>query len=119
MTVPRTLVLTFDHPITVSAGAIEVYGETRGARAGYSITYNDGKRTVHVEWESPPEGGMSGGANRTVHRWRGQGSFSKGCRDAASEHPGASLVVHDVRGVCGPCDEKKLQSPPYGAIVCG
>jgi len=87
VTVPRTLVLTFDHPITVSAGAIEVYGETRDARAGYSITYNDGKRTVRVEWKSPPEGGMSGGANRTVHRWRGQGSFSKGCRDAASEHP--------------------------------
>ena len=65
VTVPRTLVLTFDYPITVSAGAIEVYGETRGARAGYSITYNDGKRTVHVEWKSPPEGCMSGGSCST------------------------------------------------------
>lgn len=26
--------------------------------------------------------------------------------------PGASPVVHGIRGVCGPCDEKKLQGPP-------
>ena len=48
-----TLTLTFDRPVTVGAGAAEVYGETTGAHADYSITYGDGKRTVRLEWASP------------------------------------------------------------------
>ncbi|HUU82359.1 MAG TPA: right-handed parallel beta-helix repeat-containing protein, partial [Phycisphaerae bacterium] len=48
-----TLTLTFDRPVTVGAGAAEVYGETTGAHADYSITYDDGKRTVRLEWASP------------------------------------------------------------------
>ena len=48
-----TLTLTFDRPVTASAGAAEVYGETTGSHADYSITYGDGKRTVRLEWASP------------------------------------------------------------------
>ncbi|HUU85065.1 MAG TPA: right-handed parallel beta-helix repeat-containing protein [Phycisphaerae bacterium] len=48
-----TLTLTFDRPVTVGAGAAEVYGETTGAHADYSITYGNGKRTVRIEWASP------------------------------------------------------------------
>ena len=48
-----TLTLTFDRPVTVGAGAAEVYGETTGAHADYSITYDDGKRTVRLDWASP------------------------------------------------------------------
>jgi len=48
-----TLTLTFDRPVTVGAGAAEVYGETTGAHADYSVTSDDGKRTVRLEWASP------------------------------------------------------------------
>jgi hypothetical protein len=48
-----TLTLTFDRPVTVGARVAEVYGETTGTHADYSVKYDDNKRTVRLEWSSP------------------------------------------------------------------
>ncbi|MGB2829103.1 MAG: choice-of-anchor D domain-containing protein [Phycisphaerae bacterium] len=48
-----TLTLTFDRPVTVGGGWIEIYGDATGAHNDYALAYENSKRTVRLKWASP------------------------------------------------------------------